>query len=175
MAAGWKDMIRTIAPAVARALGGPFASMVTKQLGDKLLGNPDATPADVEQAVLNATPEQLKIIKELDAKFATDMAELGIKLDEIEAGDRANAREREKVTHDPTTHILAYVVTGGFFGLVCLLATTHVPPENRDILMITVGIFGGAWTSCMAYYFGTTNQNKLKDAVVARVAERSRA
>lgn len=172
MGAGWKDIVRMVAPALATALGGQAAGIAVRQMGDRLLGKPDATEAEIEALVLAATPEQLKALKELDNEFTMQMADLGVKLEEIEAGDRANARDREKVTHDPTPHVLAYIITAGVFGLAALLATVHVPPENRDQILALLGAFSTVWIMAMSYYFGTTNQSRVKDAVIGRVAEK---
>jgi hypothetical protein len=41
--ASWKDIIRSIAPTIGTALGGPLAGTATKFIADKMLGKADAT------------------------------------------------------------------------------------------------------------------------------------
>lgn len=167
---GWKGIIAGVAPALATALGGPGVGSAVRLLSQKLLGRDDATAAEVEQAVLGATPEQIESLRRLDQEFILALTAKAAELERIEADDRANARAREIATKDHTTAYLAGAITIGFFLLLVLLAFRDIPSSNKDVLMAMVGVLGTAWVGVTTYYFGTSSGSKAKDAVIGRIA-----
>ena len=88
----WKNLLGSIAPTFATALGGPMAGMAVKALSGALLGHEDATEADIGLAMANASPSDLLKIKEADNAFKLEMQKNGIDLEKIAADDRANGR-----------------------------------------------------------------------------------
>lgn len=77
----WDDVLELVgaaAPALATALGGPFAGVATKFVADQLLGKPDAGQEEVKTALVNATPDQMIRLKELDADFKLKMQQAGV-------------------------------------------------------------------------------------------------
>ena len=85
----WKALIGSVAPTLATALGGPLAGMATKAIASKLLGNENAPLDAIKEAIVSATPDDLIKLKEVDTKFKTKMAEIGVDLETIAANDRA--------------------------------------------------------------------------------------
>jgi len=53
----WQELVKSVAPMIGTALGGPFAGMATKWLAGKLLGDENADAAALEAAITNASPE----------------------------------------------------------------------------------------------------------------------
>lgn len=80
-----KTVLRSIAPALASAFGGPLAGLAVKEIGDKLLGKPDATEYEVVAAVAKASPDQLVKLREIDAAFKVRITELGNEASRIAA------------------------------------------------------------------------------------------
>lgn len=172
MSFDWKDALRTVAPALAAAFGGPLAGTAVKVLGDKLLGKPDATEAEVQAALTDMTPEQLVRVREIDAQFAKDMKALDIDLERIAAEDRDSARKREMEVRDLVPAILAIGVTVGFFGVLSFLLMHGTPKDGGgEALLVMLGSLGTAWAAVMAYYFGSNIGSKRKDGVIAAIAQ----
>jgi RsiW-degrading membrane proteinase PrsW (M82 family) len=100
------------------------------------------------------------------------MAALGFdsveKLEKIAADDRANARAREVSVRDKTPMILSFSVTGGFFGLLFLVAFHSVPPEAHDILLTMIGSLGMAFSGIVGYYFGSSAGSAAKTEILAK-------
>ncbi len=167
----WKGIVRTVAPALATALGGPLAGTAVREIAGGLLGKPDAPEADVAAAIAAATPEQLLKLKELDQAFDSKMAELGIELEKLGMEDRANARAREIATKDSTPRILALVLFVLFFGLLLLMMFHAVPDANKDVLNILLGTLGGSIATVIAYYYGSSASSDSHTATLGRVAE----
>ena len=71
------DILKSVAPTIATALGGPLAGAAVSFLSSKL----GVDPAVVQQTVAGMTPDQLVKMKELDLDFQKFMAENGIRID----------------------------------------------------------------------------------------------
>lgn len=172
----WKAVVKTVAPGLATALGGPLAGMAVKTIGDKILGKSDATEDEVSLALQTGGPELLLKLKEADYEFKTAMADAGIKLEEIAAADRASARKRETDTHDSwTPRVLAALVICAFFYCVISVMSGHVPNLNDPIIAGTAGTLIG-YTSAKAdqivsYYFGSSASSKAKDQTISDIAK----
>ena len=111
MAFDWKGLVRTVAPTIATALGGPVAGAATQAVSSALLGKPDGTEDEIMLAAAAAGPEVLQKLKEADNTFRIRMKELDIDLEKVAAGDRDSARGREIKAGDSwTPRLLAAVV-----------------------------------------------------------------
>lgn len=170
MSFDWKGMVRSVAPGIAGALGGPFAALGVRKLSDALLGKPDGTTSEIAQALASATPDQLLALKKADQEFAEFMAKLEVDMEGIAAQDRANAREMQEKTRSWVPAALSIAVTIGFFGLIGVLCDVKVPAENRDTLNILLGSLGTAWVTIVAFWFGSSSGSARKDEILGKVA-----
>lgn len=169
MKVDWKQIVGTVAPVLATALGSPLAGVAIKTIASKLLDRPDATAEEVEQAVLGADPQTLVRLKEIDAEFKKSMTDAGVKLEQIAADDRANARAREIQVKDHTPAILAYVVTVGFFGTLAFMLINGKPATGGDALLVMLGSLGTAWAAIIAYFFGSSAGSRKKDEAISQM------
>ena len=165
----WKAIVGTVAPTLATALGGPLAGVAVKTIAGKLLDRPEATAEEVERAVLGADPQTLVRLKEIDAEFKKSMTDAGVKLEQIAADDRANARAREIQVKDHTPAILAYVVTVGFFGTLAFMLINGKPATGGDALLVMLGSLGTAWAAIIAYFFGSSAGSRKKDEAISQM------
>lgn len=166
----WKSIVGTVAPTIATALGGPLAGVAVKSIAGKLLGRPEATDDEVEQAVLGADPQTLLRLRELDVEFKKSMTDAGIRLEQIAADDRANARARETQVRDHTPAILAYAITFGFFGTLGFMLVNGKPETGGDALLVMLGSLGTAWAGVIAYFFGSSSGSRKKDEALSQIA-----
>jgi hypothetical protein len=170
MSTTWKGIVGTVAPALATALGGPLAGVAVRAIAEKVLGKSEASEADVAAAVAGASPELLLKLKQADQNFARAMAEAGVKLEELEAQDRASARAMQMATRDWVPGALAVVFVTGFFALVWIMLRYTIPVENRDAINLLLGALAGAVTTILSFYFGSSRGSREKDAILGRVA-----
>ncbi len=169
----WKETVRSVAPTIARALGGPLAGQAVAALGNALLGKPDATEDEVAAAVKAATPEQLLALKQEDHRFAEQMRKLDIDLEKIHAGDRDSARRRQAATGDKTPQVLAYLYTAGFFVLLAFLAWAaarglEIPATIQRTLDTTLGVMFAMMLASKDYFFGSSSGSRRKDELIKR-------
>lgn len=163
----WQDVVRTVAPALATALGGPLAGVAAQALSTALLGKPDATQDELAQAVASATPDTLLKLKQAEMDFTAKMKELDIQLEQINAGDRASARGREIAVKDQTPQVLAVFSFLGFFGILVILMFYNIPDKAHDALMLMLGALGAIVTGVVQYYFGSSSGSAAKTEVMA--------
>ena len=162
-------LLAQVAPTVATALGGPLAGLAVKTLSEAMFGHQDASESDVSAALMNATPEQLQKLKEIDATFKLKMKELDIDLERISAGDRDSARNMQINTNDWIPRVLAILITVGFFGILVWMLIKGMPPTGPEALLMMLGALGTAWTGVVNFYYGSSAGSKAKtDALTAK-------
>lgn len=165
----WKEVLGTIAPAVATLLGGPFAGLAVGALSKKLLNKEGGTVEELAPLIQQASPDTLLKIKEVEAELKLGLANAGIKLEEIAGADRASARDREVKTGDSTTKILAYVYTAGYFATLYVCMKTGVAAEMKDTVLVLLGVLTAAQTAIMGYYFGSSSGSARKNDLMAKL------
>ena len=161
------NLVKTVAPSIASAVGGPLAGMGTKAISEALLGKPDGSEVELLQAAEKATPEQLLALKRAEQDFAVQMRELDIDLERIANSDRDSARNREIKVKDWTPKILAGLITVGYFGVLFYMLRNGLPQHGgSEAMLVMLGTLGTAWGGVVAYYFGSSAGSKEKtDAI----------
>lgn len=167
--ANWKDIVGAVAPALATALGGPLAGVAVKAIAGKVLGKPEASEAEVEQAILGMPPEHLVALKQAEYAYLQSLEDAGIKHEEIHQKDRDSARQREIAVKDYVPGLLALTVIVGFGWVLSVLLTTAAPPDNQDVLFMLLGSLAAAVGQVLAYYFGSSSGSKLKTQAMERM------
>jgi hypothetical protein len=151
-------LLKTLAPTVAQAAGGPMAGMAVKMVASKL-GVPDANAEAIEQ-ILETQPEKAMLVKQADREFQDRIREMEIDLESFKAevDDRKDARE--KFSDDPTPKIFAMVALIGFIGYVFMVTIQPVDANDDGVVNLILGYLGGLVSGISAYFFGGTNGKK---------------
>ena len=167
----FSGFIKTVAPWIGTALGGPLGGMAV-EAASNALGISAKTTDDLKKALAGATPQDMLALKQADEAFAAHMQEIGFAhvedIDKLANEDRNSARQREMTVRDNTPKILAYGVTLGFFGVLWAIMAHAVPAESRDVLNLMLGALGTAWTCVIAYYFGSSSGSDRKTELLAQ-------
>jgi hypothetical protein len=167
------NLVRTVAPTLATAVGGPLAGMATRAISDALLGKPDGSQEELLAAMPNATPDQLLALKKADQEFSVRMRELEIDLERISNEDRNSARNREVQAKDFTPKILAGGITAGYFGVLFYMLRYGLPTTGgSEAMLVMLGTLGTAWGGVVAYYFGSSASSSKKDGTIDRMARK---
>jgi hypothetical protein len=167
------NLVRTVAPTIATALGGPLAGMATRAISEALLGKPDGSEQELLAAGALATPEQLLALKKAEHDFAIKMRELEIDLERISNEDRDSARNREIKTKDWTPRLLAASITFGYFGVLFYMLTHGLPTTGgSEAMLVMLGTLGTAWGGVVAYYFGSSAGSKEKTDTINRMTRK---
>jgi hypothetical protein len=140
-------MVKSFAPGIATALGGPLAGMAVSALS-KQLGVKDEVDA-VMKAITTDPAAQAKALLQ-DKSDARRR--------EVDIASSADAPILNKIV----TPALALGVTGLSFVLFAVLIFVEVKPEAKDILIYILGVLSAAVTQILSYYFGSSMGSKDK-------------
>lgn len=162
------NIVKTVAPSIATAMGGPLAGMAVRTLSEALLGKPDGSEEELAAAAANARPEQLLALKNAENQFKLEMKKLDVDLERISAGDRDSARQMAMTTRDWTPRALAAVITVGFFGVLMYMLMFGLPAAGGgEAMLVMLGTLGTAWGAVVSFYFGSSAGSRAKDEAAA--------
>lgn len=163
------QVLRTVAPTLALAVGGPFGPLAATAISAVLGKSPDDTKG-METALLTATPDQLLALKKAEDDFQVQMTTLGIAEEKLSFDDTSNARLREMTVKDWTPRILA-------FGVVAItlimegMMLVYGQPKSIDgvVLGRILGTWDGATMLVLAYYFGSSAGSAAKTDAINKI------
>jgi len=155
-----KNILGSVAPTIGAALGGPVGGAAGSVIA-KVLGVANE-PRALEQAIQQATPEQLAELKAAEQDFQIQMKALDVDVFALETADVQNAREVYRTGNDWTPKFIA-VACVLFFGGYIALVTVLPPDSNSDtIVSLVLGYLGGIVSSIISFYYGASHDHKGK-------------
>ena len=156
------DWLKTIAPTIATALGGPFGGLAYEAVSKVLGISQDDAKKMLDDGKLTA--DQIASVQQAEIALKAKAQELGLDFEQLAVQDRKSARDMQTNTHSFIPPALAIMVTLGFFGiLVGLMMETF---KTSDALLLMLGSLGTAWTAIMSFYFGSSASSQAKDAML---------
>ena len=156
------DWLKTIAPTIATALGGPLGGLAYEAVS-KVLG---ISQVDAKKMLDDGklTADQIASVQQAEIALKAKAQELNLDFEQLAVQDRKSARDLQQNTHSIIPPTLAIIVTLGFFGiLVGLMMETF---KTSDALLLMLGSLGTAWTAIMSFYFGSSAGSQAKDAML---------
>jgi uncharacterized membrane protein YeaQ/YmgE (transglycosylase-associated protein family) len=171
----WKALVRTVAPVIGTALGGPVGNLAAQALSTVFLGTAEGTEDQIAEAVAKATPEQLLALRQAEKEFVVRMRELDIDVEKIAAADRDSARKREAATGDKVTpRTLAFIVVGAFLAMVASVLMGKVAGITDPTAAAMIGALIGNVSSkadlVFGYYFGSSAGSQQKSETLDRLS-----
>jgi hypothetical protein len=163
------QILRTVAPTVALAVGGPFGPLASAAIS-AALGTPKGDDKAAEAALLTATPDQLLALTKANNDFQVQMKQLGIDEEKLVYDDIANARARNIALRDSTPAVLVYLTTTGFFSALIGAFLITIPDASKAIVYSMIGSLGTVWITQMGFYFGSSMGSASKTDVINKIA-----
>jgi len=153
------DWLKTIAPTIATALGGPLAGLAIEAVSKAIGIDPKDVQSTISEGKLSS--DQIMLLKQAEIDMAARAQEMGLDFAKLNVEDRRSAREMQAETRSYIPAILAIAVTIGFFGILIGMMTDTF--KTSDPLMLMLGSLGTAWTGIIAFYFGSSAGSQAKD------------
>jgi hypothetical protein len=152
-------LLKSLAPTIASAAGGPMAGMAVKMAASKL-GLPESTTANEIEDLIERQPERAVALKQADEDFKTRIREMEIDLESFktEVEDRKDARENFATDWTPKIFsILCLLLYGGFVMIVTLM-----PHDQNDetIISLVLGQLSGILGTAAAFFYGGSSGKK---------------
>lgn len=162
------EWLKQLAPLLGTALGGPLGGIAASFVASKL-GVQESTVAAVTEALQSGslTPEQLSSLKQAELEFKKFLESNKIKLEEINAADRASARSMLVATGSFVPSALTFIVTFGYFTVLIGMMLKLFEVADSQVMLIMLGQLGTAWGVCIAFWMGTTKNSADKTTLLA--------
>lgn len=150
----------------------PGGDVAVSALGKILNLKSGATLDDAGLALMNATPEQRLALQQEENRHEESLKQMGIasskEFEQLAVTDRASARDMQVKNKSWIPPALALFITTGFFGILAAMFRYEPPQTAHDALMLLLGALGGAWTSVVAYYFGSSSGQDRQTEILSQ-------
>lgn len=163
--------LKTIAPLIGTALGGPVGGAAAGYAVKALFGDDKTkTPKDAAELIKsgNLSPEQMSALKQADMDFKKHLADNNLKLEEVAAQDRDSARKMQVSTRSNMPALVAMLALAGFFGILSALIFVELPTGAQAPLNIMLGVLGTLVVGVSNFYFGSSAGSKAKTELMAK-------
>jgi Iap family predicted aminopeptidase len=178
----WLKKLGEYAPDIVGAIlsgGATLPATALKILGKELLGSDDASEADIETAVKNATPEQMTALTKVNNNFKVEMLKLQNEEAEsarsAEVNEMANARksygkhneQADKIADNVMKFNILYAV---LIALAQIAALTFAKDMSDAVIVVIGNVCGWIIKGVLderkdvtGFYFGSSIGSKAKD------------
>jgi len=153
------EWLKTLAPTIASALGGPLAGLAIEAVSKAIGIDPKDVQSTISEGKLSA--DQIMLLKQAEIAMAARAQEMGLDFAKLNVEDRKSARDMQVATKSYLPPTLAIGVTLGFFGILFGLMFGQI--EHAPQIDIMLGSLGTAWTGIIAFYFGSSAGSQAKD------------
>ena len=152
-------LLKSLAPTIASAAGGPMAGMAVKMAAKKL-GLPDTATANEIEDLIERDRDKAVMVREADKDFKNRIREMEIDLESFktEVEDRKDARENFATDWTPKVFsVLSLLLYGAFVMIVTLM-----PHDQNDetIISLVLGQLSGILGTAAAFFYGGSSGKK---------------
>ena len=163
------DWLKKLAPTAATLLSGPLAGLAVKAIGDAI-GVQEATQDKIVDALQSGTltPEQVANIKKAEADLKLELKRLDIKLEEITAADRSDARKMLVSTRSWVPAALSVATVAGFFVLLGGAAAGYFHLTGSDVMMLLLGVLARETASVYQFWLGSSSGSQHKTDMLGK-------
>lgn len=178
----WTDIISSIAPTIATALGGPLAGTAVSLIAHVITGDKNATQDQIEQAVTaGLSPEAIVALKKVENDFALQMKNADIDLEKLKSTERlayvadtqaarqSNAKNEEVfILGSLILSAFAFVLAAVLVGCYELLTGGLQIKDPGTCAAISglvgtiVGYFAANAQQVVGFYFGSSQGSAAK-------------
>jgi hypothetical protein len=160
----WFKAAAKVAPWLLDALPGPWGGVAGAILS-RVTGTDEA---GIEKAIAEGDPEIFAKLQEGERLFKLEMEKLGVKREELEYKDIADARARQLATKDWVPAVLTAVALTFFFWLAySILNALEIVQENESFIMYLLGVASAWVTQGYNFFLGSSKGSQRKTDLLA--------
>lgn len=162
------DWLKTLAPMLGTALGGPLGGAAASFIADKL--GIESKTIEAVSDVLNTgklSPEQITSIKAAEIDFQKFLEQNKIDLAKLDVQNTQGARDMQIAVKSWTPDILAIVIVTGFFAILTLMMMGILKVSDQQALLILLGSLSAGFGAVLNFFFGSSRGSQNKDVLLA--------
>ncbi len=164
----WLSTIKTVAPTVAAALGGPLAGEAVAALIGIIGG---AGQEDVRKAIESGrlTAEQISQLRQLELQFQENERERGFKYAELAFKDRDSSRQANVAGGTQKALFwLSVVLLVLCLGTEVTVLVKGLPQSASELVVGRVlGLLDAIAMTVLAYWYGTSSSSAVKTEIMS--------
>jgi len=153
------DWLKSVAPTIATALGGPLAGMAVSAVAKAIGCEPDDVQGIISSNKLTA--EQVASIQLAELELKKQAQSMNLDFAKLIAEDKKSARDMQIATKSWIPATMSIGVTCGFFGILFGLMYGQI--QHAPQIDIMLGSLGTAWTGIISFYFGSSAGSQAKN------------
>jgi hypothetical protein len=159
------EWLKTIAPTVATALGGPLAGMAVSAVSKALGCDPDEVQGIISSNKLTA--EQVASIQLAELELKKQAQSMNLDFAKLTVEDRKSARDMQIATKSMLVPSLAIIIVSAFIGVV--IATLGGFAVVDSVLAGTlIGYLSAKAEQVVNFYFGSSAGSKEKTELLSK-------
>lgn len=159
------EWLKTIAPTVATALGGPLAGMAVSAVA-KALG---IAPEEVQDVISSGklTAEQVASIQLAELELKKQAQSMNLDFEQLAVVDRKSARDMQIATKSYLVPALAVIIVTSFVGVV--IATLWGFSKIESVMAGTlIGYLSAKADQVLSFFFGSTAGSQRKTELMSK-------
>ena len=158
------DWLKSLAPTLATAFGGPLAGMAVEACS-KALG---IDPSEVQNVISSGkmTAEQIASLQQAELALKARAQEMGLDFEKLAVADRASARQMQMTTGSFIPPALSVMIVLAWAAVQFFLLTHVIEPTMRELIARVLGTLDGALMLVLSFYFGSSSGSQAKDTML---------
>ena len=158
------DWLKSIAPTIATAMGGPLAGMAVEAIS-KAIG---VDPSEVQNTINSGkmTADQIASLQTAEISLKARAQEMGLDFEKLAVADRASARQMQMTTGSFVPPLLSVLVVVAWATIQYFLLTHVIDPTMRELVARVLGTLDGALMLVLSFYFGSSAGSQAKDTML---------
>ena len=158
------DWLKSIAPTIATALGGPLAGMAVEAVS-KAIG---VDPGEVQNTINSGkmTADQIASLQTAEIALKARAQEMGLDFEKLAVADRASARQMQISTNSFVPPALSIMIVVAWSAVQYFLLTHVIDPSMRELIARVLGTLDGALMLVLSFYFGSSSGSQAKDTML---------
>lgn len=162
------DWLKSMAPMIGTALGGPLGGAAAAFVADKL-GIEGKTIEAVTELLDSGTlsPEQITNVKLAELDFKRFLESNKIDLARLEVANTQGARDMRTAVRSWTPDILAVIIVLGFFGILTAMLLGVLRVSDQQALLILLGSLSAGFGAVLNFFFGSSRSSQNKDVMLS--------
>ena len=158
------DWLKSLAPTLATALGGPLAGMAVEAIS-KAIG---VDPSEVQNTINSGkmTADQIASLQTAEIALKARAQEMGLDFEKLAVADRASARQMQMTTGSFVPPLLSVLVVVAWATIQYFLLTHVIDPTMRELVARVLGTLDGALMLVLSFYFGSSAGSQAKDTML---------